>query len=73
MHYFYLAERFGSRTNPIDERIFALPDWAARMNKTAIFDEFIAAATPDRRARGSPNTSDHYFSQPDLMKTLEMP
>jgi len=33
---------------PIDERIFALAEWAARMNKTAIFDEFIAAATPDR-------------------------
>jgi hypothetical protein len=48
MHYFHLAESLAAPVNPIDERLFAQPDWGTRQTQPAIFDDFMAGATPDR-------------------------
>jgi hypothetical protein len=63
MNYFYLREKDGSPTNPIDERIFSEPDAELRINQLNAFDRFLASVTPERET-GVAAHLDLYFSNP---------
>ena len=48
MYYFYYSDKRSSSANPIDERVFAAPDWESRINRPEIYDEFLAGVTRER-------------------------
>jgi hypothetical protein len=70
MHYFYLSERFGSPVNPIDESLFERPEWVTSLTRPGIYDDFVAAVTPERE-RGLAQYFDWLLAQPDLIPALE--